>query len=136
MQQPGGPGSPFVCLFDDQGHVGLDLPPAFQSIYGRWLLPASTGRPYTYVNFVTSRDGRVSFNEPGKRSGGPISGYSPHDRWLMGLLRARADAVLLVRARSTSPRATPGLPRQSSPTMQWLGRTYGRPKGGNPSRCM
>ena len=95
MQQPGGPGGPFICLFDDQGNEGLDLPPAFQSIYGRWLLPNSTGHPYTYVNFVTSRDGRVSFNEPGKRSGGPISGYSPHDRWLMGLLRARADAALL-----------------------------------------
>ena len=95
FQPPRGPGSPFISLFDDEGSHGLALPPAFRPIYGRWLLPPPADHPYTYVNFVTSRDGRVSFNEPGKRSGGPISGYSRHDRWLMGLLRARADAVLL-----------------------------------------
>ena len=95
MHQPQGPGSPFVCHFDGQDDAGLPLASEFRSIYGRWQLPHVDGRPYTYVNFVMSRDGRVSFNEPGKSSGGPISGDSRHDRWLMGLLRARADAVLV-----------------------------------------
>ena len=52
-------------------------------------------RAYVYSNFVLSRDGRVSFNEPGHMSGGDVSGFSDHDRWLMALLRARADAILM-----------------------------------------
>jgi len=44
---------------------------------------------------VTSRDGRVSFNQPGKQGGGLISQQNRHDKWLMGLLRARADAIIV-----------------------------------------
>lgn len=107
VEQPHGPGNAFVCLFDEEGDEGLVLPPEFQAIYGRWPLPRDYELPYTYVNFVTSRDGRVSFNEPGKRSGGPISGHNRHDRWLMGLLRARADAVLIgASALEYAPRQT------------------------------
>ncbi len=95
MEQPRGPGSPFVQLVDEDDADGADLPAEFRALYGRWPLPSVRQRPYTFTNFVVSRDGRVSFNEPGKSSGGPISGYSRHDRWLMALLRARADAVLL-----------------------------------------
>ena len=95
MEAPQGPGSPFVKLFDDDTGEGLDLPPEFHQLYGGWRLCPAGERPYTFTNFVVSRDGRVSFNEPGKSSGGPVSGYSPHDRWMMALLRARADAVLL-----------------------------------------
>ncbi len=95
VEQPQGPGSPYVQLVDEDDRDGADLPAEFRALYGRWPLPAARERPYTFTNFVVSRDGRVSFNEPGKSSGGPISGYGRHDRWLMGLLRARADAVLL-----------------------------------------
>jgi 5-amino-6-(5-phosphoribosylamino)uracil reductase len=42
-----------------------------------------------------SHDGRVSFNAPGHLGGGDVSRRDSHDRWLMGLLRARADAVLV-----------------------------------------
>ncbi len=90
-----GPGSTFDCLFDDDTTTGRVLPPEFQAIYGRWPMPVPTERPYIYTNFVTSRDGRISFNEPGKSSGGPVSGFNRHDRWGMALLRARADAVLI-----------------------------------------
>jgi len=90
-----GPGSAFRLLFDDAAETGLALPAAFRAIYpGSWDLP-SRDRPYVYVNFVLSRDGRVSFDEPGHSSGAEISGCSIHDRWLMGLLRARADAILM-----------------------------------------
>ena len=107
MQSLNGPGSLFVCLFDETGEDGPVLPEEIQAIYGRWPLPAAGERPYTYVNFVTSRDGRVSFNVPGKSSGGPISGFSRHDRWLMALLRARADAVLIgASALGQAPRQT------------------------------
>lgn len=91
-----GPGEPFTTLFDEQAHNGAMLPHPFQGVYGAWPLPAPRqDRPFTYVNFVMSHDGRVSFNEPGHLGGGDISRRDPHDRWLMGLLRARADAVLV-----------------------------------------
>src|SRR4051812_6977819 len=95
MTTPQGPGSPYVCLFDEQQPDGVDLPEAWHAVYGHWYLPDKGDRAYTVVNFVTSRDGRISFREPGKSSGGPISRHYRHDLWMMGLLRARADAVLV-----------------------------------------
>jgi riboflavin biosynthesis pyrimidine reductase len=93
-----GPPTPFVRLFDDvAGEPGPTLPPALRAVYDSpWALPPGRdGRPYVYSNFVQSRDGRVSFAEPGHASGGDVSGFDAHDRWLMALLRARADAVLV-----------------------------------------
>jgi len=91
-----GPGAPFTTLFDEQEQRGTTLPPGLAQIYSPWPLPAPPAkRPFTYVNFVMSHDGRVSFNEPGHVGGGNISRRNRHDRWLMGLLRARADAVLV-----------------------------------------
>lgn len=94
MTNPHGPGSPFTALFDEQ--TGNDtLPTAWAKLYSPWPLPQPTDRPYVYVNFVTSRDGRVSFNIPGHMGGGDVSRRNLNDRWLMGLLRARADGVLV-----------------------------------------
>lgn len=91
-----GPGAAFTMLFDEQGQLGTPLPDGFASIYSAWPLPAPHAeRPFTYTNFVMSHDGRVSFNELGHGGGGDISRRDRHDRWLMGLLRARADAVLV-----------------------------------------
>ncbi len=94
MSRPHGPSTPFETCFDAQP-AGAALPADFRRIYGAWPLPARAGRPLVYANFVTSRDGRVSFNTPGHMGGGDISRRSEHDQWLMGLLRARADAVLV-----------------------------------------
>jgi riboflavin biosynthesis pyrimidine reductase len=62
--------------------------------YGNFGFPAPPGdRPWIYTNFVQSLDGIVSLL--GKHaSGGDIS-QSRADRWLMDLLRAHADAVLM-----------------------------------------
>jgi riboflavin biosynthesis pyrimidine reductase len=93
-----GPGRPFDLLFDDVAEApGIPLPDAFREVYGGdWRLPPpAEDRPYVYVNFVTSHDGRVSFDEPGHLGGGDVSLFNAHDRWLMGLLRSRADAVLV-----------------------------------------
>lgn len=91
-----GPGSPYTLLFDDDTGNGLGLPEGFRAIYGGdWSLPdPQPDRPYVYTNFVASHDGRITFDEPGHSGGGDISLRDPHDTWLMGLLRARADAVL------------------------------------------
>lgn len=95
MTNPQGPGSPFQLLFDDDPSSEPSLPPAFRQIYGGdWRIPQIPGRPYTYTNFAQSRDGRISFNEPGLSTGGDVTGFNAHDRWLMGLLRTRADAVM------------------------------------------
>jgi riboflavin biosynthesis pyrimidine reductase len=94
--RPGGPESGFVCLMDESADEGWGLPDGFRLVYGSdWRLPQQEARPYVYSNFVLSRDGRVSFNEPGHLSGGEVSGFSGDDRWLMALLRARADAILM-----------------------------------------
>ena len=47
------------------------------------------------ANFVSTIDGVVSFNIPGLSGGGPISRTNNGDRFIMGLLRASADAVLI-----------------------------------------
>jgi riboflavin biosynthesis pyrimidine reductase len=44
---------------------------------------------------VSTLDGVVSLGIPGKAGGGEISGFNPHDRMVMGLLRAAADAVVI-----------------------------------------
>ena len=94
MTSPQGPGSPFQLLFSEAPEREPSLPEAFRRIYpDDWHIPAVHGRPYVYTNFATSRDGRISYKIPGLE-GGDITGNDPHDIWLMGLLRARADAVL------------------------------------------
>lgn len=53
------------------------------------------GRPYVVANFVTTLDGVVSFNLPGQSGGASISGSNEGDRFIMGLLRASVDAVMV-----------------------------------------
>ena len=87
--------TPFQLLFDDadSAQQAVALPAALQAVYGGdWQLPPSL---YVYSNFALSRDGRISYNQAGHMGGGDISGFCQHDQWLMGLLRARADAVIM-----------------------------------------
>src|SRR5260370_24682746 len=51
-------------------------------------------RPYVIANFVASLDGVTSYTEPGYIGGGAISGFNEPDHFVMGLLRARGDAVI------------------------------------------
>src|SRR5271169_5911173 len=62
--------------------------------YGNFGFPAPPAdRPWIYSNFVQSLDGITTLL--GKHgSGGEIS-QSPEDRWLMDLLRAHADGLLM-----------------------------------------
>ena len=83
----------FDVLFD-AARVGLrlGLPAALELAYGSdlWLPPECV-----FSNFVESVDGVVAFPGAAGESGGIISGGSEADRFLMGLLRASADAVLI-----------------------------------------
>src|SRR6202044_695018 len=59
------------------------------------LPPAPEERPYCIANFVATLDGVVSFNLPGQSEGAQISNWNEKDRFIMGLLRASADAVVV-----------------------------------------
>jgi riboflavin biosynthesis pyrimidine reductase len=62
--------------------------------YGNFGLPAPPAdRPWIYSNFVQSLDGIVSLL--GKNASGGAISQSRTDRWLMDLLRAYADGVLM-----------------------------------------
>ena len=64
-------------------------------LYGGDLrFPAHRDRPYVIGNFVSTLDGVVTFEVRGKSGGGDISGFCGADRFLMGLLRASAEAVV------------------------------------------
>jgi riboflavin biosynthesis pyrimidine reductase len=72
------------------------LPEELNTLYGGDLrFPAFHFRPYVIGNFVSTIDGVVSFEIPGESGGGDISGFNEADRFIMGLLRASADAVIV-----------------------------------------
>jgi riboflavin biosynthesis pyrimidine reductase len=85
---------PFETLYDTSEGPDLPLPVDLAELYGSLRFPITHARPYVMGNLVSSLDGVVSLGIPGKASGKEISGFNTHDRLLMGLLRAAADAVV------------------------------------------
>lgn len=86
------PGRIFEILFDAAEPSTID-DPAYGP-YGNLSFPGPPrNRPWIYTNFVQSLDGITTLL--GKHaSGGEIS-QSREDRWLMDLLRAHADGLLM-----------------------------------------
>jgi riboflavin biosynthesis pyrimidine reductase len=91
--------APFEVLFEAD-LPSYKLPVDLQHVYGRLGFPT----PVLYSNFVSSVDGVVALGST-PSAGSVISGKHPADRFLMGLLRACADAVLIG---AGTLRATPG----------------------------
>lgn len=87
--------SPFESLYAVEQGRTVSLPPELEALYGRLQFPLRPKRPYVIGNFVTTLDGVVSLNVPGRSGGGEISGFNPHDRLVMGLLRAISGAVIV-----------------------------------------
>jgi riboflavin biosynthesis pyrimidine reductase len=89
--------APMRTLFERQeSAVPLVLPDDLRKAYGGDLqFTPGSGRPHVVGNFVSTLDGVVSFAIPGKSGGGDISGFNESDRFVMGLLRASADAVMV-----------------------------------------
>jgi len=75
----------------DEAPAGAGLPAPLAALYGGDLaLPAGA----VYANFITSLDGVASLSAP--RGAGPaLRGAGHADRFVMGLLRFLADAVLI-----------------------------------------
>lgn len=86
--------TPLEALYDAAEGSPLPLPPDLATLYGRLAFPRRAGRPHVIGNFVTTLDGVVSLGVPGQEGGAEISGSNQHDRLVMGLLRAVADAVV------------------------------------------
>src|SRR5687767_12322282 len=86
---------PLQTLYDAVDGDEVPLPVELATLYGRLIIPPHLEQPYVVGNFVTTLDGVVSLNMPGQSGGGPISGFNQHDRMVMGLLRAVADAVIV-----------------------------------------
>jgi riboflavin biosynthesis pyrimidine reductase len=91
---------PFDVLFEAETLPGYKLPADLRQVYGR----LGFGPRAVYSNFVSSVDGVVTLGSK-PSAGSVISGKYPADRFVMGLLRACADAVLLG---AGTLRATPG----------------------------
>lgn len=84
-------GRALELLFDSQKSDPLSVPVALSECYGG---PLRLAKKSVFANFVASLDGVVAL--PGDtESGQIISGRNPADRFVMGLLRAAADAVLV-----------------------------------------
>lgn len=88
---------PLVAAAPARGWArGGQLPAGLAARYGSDLsIPLHLGRPTFISNFVSTLDGVVSYNTPEAAGGGEISGYFEPDRFVMGLLRALADVVLV-----------------------------------------
>jgi 5-amino-6-(5-phosphoribosylamino)uracil reductase len=113
----------FQILFDHSERSDL-LDPVY-SPYGKLGFPhAPADRPWIYANFVQTLDGIVSLL--GENASGSDIAQSEEDRWLMDLLRAHADAVLLglgtlfVEKQLGRPRPRGPVFRIVEPTLQQL----------------
>jgi riboflavin biosynthesis pyrimidine reductase len=85
-------GEALSVLFERAGLPRFDvLPEPLLALYGGTL---GFTRPRLFANFVASLDGVVALSAGGE-SGQIISGKSEADRFVMGLLRACADAVIV-----------------------------------------
>jgi len=104
---------PIRTLIDLQGALlGPSLPDELRVLYGGDLkFPALSGAlPYVVGNFVSTLDGVISFGIPGQSGGGTISGSDEADRFIMGLLRASVDAVVVAA----------GTVQEVSPSHLWI----------------
>ncbi len=73
------------------------LPPGLGDLYdGDLRFPESPpDRPFVIANFVSTLDGVVSYEIKGKAGGTTISGSDPANGFIMGLLRASVDAIIV-----------------------------------------
>jgi riboflavin biosynthesis pyrimidine reductase len=81
----------------DQDQFEPALPPGLRELYDGDLhfRTSAAERPFVVANFVSTLDGVVSYEIKGQAGGSTISGSDTADRFIMGLLRASADAVIV-----------------------------------------
>jgi len=84
-----------ATLLDAQRGEPVPFPASLTARYGGPLAFEREGRPRVIANFVSTIDGVTSFAIPGKADAGRVSAGLPADRFVLGLLRAVADAVVV-----------------------------------------
>lgn len=82
---------PLQALFERPSKDGFGIPEQLAAGYGGDI---GFSEPCLYANFVASVDG-VAALPTSAESGGIVSGYNQADRFVMGLLRACAEAVVV-----------------------------------------
>jgi len=111
----------------DQDHFGPELPPGLRELYDGDLRfrDSVTERPFVIANFVSTLDGVVSYEIKDQAAGSTVSGSDTADGFIMGLLRASADAVLVGAGtvHNVSPEAL-WIPEYTYPDAKHLFREY------------
>ena len=88
---------PIQTLYERVPAPPDSLPPALAAAYdGGFVVPDGQPgeRPYVLVNFIESLDGVIAYTQPGEPYQGTVGGKSDTDHMVMGILRARSDAVI------------------------------------------
>ncbi len=98
-------------LYEPAGLPAFELPDELAALYGGTL---GFEEPQLIANFVASIDGVVAVPSV-KGSNKLISGDSPSDRFLMGLLRASADSILIGSGTLSASPASVWTPEQVCP---------------------
>jgi riboflavin biosynthesis pyrimidine reductase len=81
----------------DKQYPESALPQELRELYDGdlYLHAPGAARPFVIANFVSTLDGVASYAIKNYSGGSTISGSDPADRFIMGLLRASADAVMV-----------------------------------------
>ncbi|MGH9393873.1 MAG: RibD family protein [Terriglobales bacterium] len=118
------------ALLDRVQARGPALPAELRRLYdGDLALPEGV-----VANFVATLDGVVSFALPGQEGGGVISGRDPGDRFLMDLLRASCDAIVVgARTLEAVPPTAKWIPGEIYPPARELYAQYRRDVLGKPA---
>jgi len=111
----------------DQDHLGSVLPPGLRELYDGDLRfrESPSEQPFVIANFVSTLDGVVSYEIKGHAGGSTVSGSDTADGFIMGLLRASADAII-VGARTAHDAGPEALwtPEYTYPDAKLLFREY------------
>ncbi|MDO8485490.1 MAG: dihydrofolate reductase family protein [Candidatus Limnocylindrales bacterium] len=106
------------------------LPAELRRAYGGDLtIPLRDDRPTVIANFVETIDGAVALDPDGRTGGGAVSGFSSTDRFVMGLLRAMADVVLVGAGTVRASAGTGWTPARAHPQAAGLYRDLRRRLG-------
>ncbi len=106
------------------------ISPALAAGYGGALaIPLHPDRPTLVANFVTTLDGVTAFDPASATGAAEVSGFSSTDRFVMALLRALADVVLVgagtVRAAADEPWTAEGIAPEVAEPVAALRRSLG-----------
>jgi riboflavin biosynthesis pyrimidine reductase len=86
---------PLETFVDRSMGGAIPLPATLARLYGTLRFRAADRRPYVFANFAETIDGVVELGPPGPAGGAQVTGSDRHDRMIMGMLRALADAIVV-----------------------------------------